>query len=58
MNKAIIYGIGGVLIGVVGGAYMGAKTVCHVIGIKIRENGGAEKLNEFTSMLKTKEEPN
>ncbi len=58
MKKAMIYGVGGILIGVVGGVYMGAKTVCHVIGTKIRENGGKEKLSEFTSMLKTKEEPN
>ncbi len=58
MKKTTICGVGGILLGIVGGAYIGAKTVCHVIGTKIRENGGEEKLSEFTSMLKTKEEPN
>ncbi len=38
MKKTTIYGVGGILLGIVGGAYIGAKTVCHVIGTKIREN--------------------
>ena len=58
MKKSMIYGVGGVLIGIVGGAYIGARAICHVIGTKLRENGGEEKVNEFISMLKPEEEPN
>lgn len=58
MKKTTVCGVGGILIGVIGGAYIGSWTLVKLLRYRLLGYGGQKRLDEFISLITTKEEPN